>query len=178
MLRVRPQGLVGRIADLLMWPVMKGVMVLRGLLTLNWNFLNESPQRTHLWNNHHLQPSETEYLSQGMMVRLSGDTHAISHYRLSGLRRHLTFTRGGWQRYVVIAPANGGVTYWHIGWRTGAVHGVSRLRVSGPVRVLLGPDDVDFFGMTSDSCFQIEVMKIGTGRLGDGNKEFQKLPLL
>ncbi|MCX6718328.1 MAG: hypothetical protein NTY81_01850 [Candidatus Staskawiczbacteria bacterium] len=45
----------------------------------------------------------------------------------------------------------------------------------GPIRVLLGPKDVSFFGV-DDNGVQVPIHQIGGGRIGDGGP-FSQVPL-
>ncbi len=82
---------------------------------------------------------------------------------------------GGWRDYVVLSPYSVNQE-WHVGWIASDVCGISRIKLSGPVRMLLGPGDVEFFGIDMEGC-QIPICKIGQGKIGDGGK-YKRTPLL
>ena len=63
-----------------------------------------------------------------------------------------------------------------MGWIAGDVVGVSRIKLRGPVRVLLGPGDGLFFGVTAKRV-QVPIYLIGTGRIGKHNLH-EQIPLL
>jgi hypothetical protein len=98
-----------------------------------------------------------------------------SRVQSHGAASHVTIF-GGWKPYVVIRPKNI-EEKWHVGWRAGNVHGVSRIVLRGPVRMLIGPGDVWFFGVREMSDQQIEIMKIGTGEIGDHGPHSQTILL-
>lgn len=161
-LGLKPLGLVARTADCAMSPIMR---LVSGAPT-------EAPQRTHLWNYVRLNEGELKYLDETKMVSCQGITVRIQLWR----RLHHLTIFGGWKPYVVIRPRNT-EEKWHIGWRAGNVHGVSRIVLRGPVRMLIGPGDVWFFGVRELTDEQIQIMKIGFGEIGDGGPHSQT-PLL
>lgn len=161
-LGLKPLGLVARTADCAMSPIMR---LVSGAPT-------EAPQRTHRWNNVHLKEGDLDFLDETLMVSCAGMKSRVQSH---GAASHVTIF-GGWKPYVVIRPRNI-EEKWHIGWRAGNVHGVSRIVLRGPVRVLIGPGDVWFFGVREMSDEQIQIMKIGFGEIGDGGPHSQT-PLL
>lgn len=73
---------------------------------------------------------------------------------------------GGWRHYVVLEPC-GNYTAWHVGWITEDSVGVTRLTLRGPVRMLMGPKMVTFFGINTEGR-QISLAKVGEGTIGSG----------
>ncbi len=152
-----------RLADILIVPFM---YLLSGT--------TESPQRTHRWNQVRLRHDQVNYLLSEKMVFCKGVESSVRFHKL---RFHIPIL-GGWRDYVVIQPEES-VGGWHIGWTTADAVGVSRIVLHGPVRMLLGPGDVLFFGIRSESDNQIQILirKIGSGRVGDRGP-YRKVPLL
>jgi len=164
-LDIRHLGYFARLANFLMVPIM---YVVSGTF-------REKPQRTHAWDVQRLAEDEARRLSQAQMVFHRADRGAIARPRRWSIGFHVTIWRG-WRKYVVLSPnRNGG---WYIGWvahdKAGEV-GISRILLSGPVRMLLGPNDVSFFGVNM-SGFQIPICQIGEGRIGDRGPH-SKVPL-
>lgn len=160
-LYVRPLGLIARCADFLMTPIM---YLFSGTV--------EAPQKTHRWNNVHLKRGDIKHLDSNEMVRCKGKNKALC--RINPIF-HLPIL-GGWRDYVVLEPVES-IENWHVGWVAGETIGVSRIRLSGPVRLLLGSEDVTFFGVDAKDNFQIPIKKIGCGRIGHGG-QYAKVPLL
>lgn len=176
---IKPLGLLPRIADTLMVPIMQ-------IATGN---LHESPQRTHRWNNRKLTKEEVEGLDPCLMVEAPGiQTGAISDY---GFRFHIPIL-GGWRDYIVIRPIFEDDEPWYPGWTNEKVSGVSRLPINGAVRLLLGPTTTRFFGVLAPDGYddfdwfsttppprhpQIKIEVVNKGRIGVRSK-FSKLPLL
>lgn len=129
----------------------------------------ESPQLTHRWNNLHLERSAVDHLDRAMMLAFSGDPSAVVRNNFWDLRFHL----GGWSRYVVLEPDYDGT--WYVGWVWNAGAGASQIPISRHVRMLIGPSDTEFFGVTT-SGRQIKLREVGRGRIGD-RSSFQTIPL-
>lgn len=92
---------------------------------------------------------------------------------LAGVLAHLTIL-GGWRHYVVITPDTD--VDWHVGWHWPDGVGVSRISVRGPVRLLVPPNFIEWFGISASTNLQIPLRKTGEGWIGDGG-EFSQLPL-
>jgi len=165
-LSVRAQGPFGRWVDLKFEWVMRHVS----------GAPEEAPQRTHRWNNHHLKEEDVSHLNAGWMVSHRGDQSArkIPQIQvLAGALAHVT-KYGGWQSYLVLSPET--MKDWHIGWRWRGGAGVSRVVTKGPVRVLVGPNPTEWFGIEAGTNTQIPITQIGTGKIGDGGT-FARIPL-
>jgi hypothetical protein len=163
-IRVRPLGRLARFADVLMTPIM---YIISGTF-------REAPQQTHRWNNTTLKPEQVAHLGDGKKVFCSGVASAGVRFWLSIPFFHIPLL-GGWKDYVVLQPADTNQE-WYIGWLAHDVAGVSRIRIRGPVRMLLGPGDVSFFGVNLEGD-QIQLQEIGRGKIGDGGR-FRNAPLL
>jgi hypothetical protein len=164
-INLRPEGLIGYMADMAMVPIM---YLLSGTL--------ESPQRTHRWNNTRLKSDAVAHLDRAQMVHCERIPNAM---RRINPFFHLPIL-GGWPDYVVVEPEYGWNRRlrWHVGWvaNDGAA-GVSRIPIVGPVRMLVGPGDVDFFGILAGHGIQVVLCLIGTGRIGEGG-QWAQTPLL
>lgn len=153
------RGPMARLADTIALPVMR-LLAQRG----------ESPQLTHFWNNMRLPRAAADYLNLSLMVHVNGDAEAPHRMHALDLRFHL----GWWSRFVVLEPS----AYhepWFVGWITKDACGASQIPITRRVRMLIGPDDVSFFGVKQSTHAQIDLSQVGEGRLGGGT--FQDVPL-
>ncbi len=157
---IKPLGQLARTLDWLLDPVMR---VTSGA----WD---ESPQRTHRWNNHHLRPENVAHFNREMMVCHSGIPGETSIYPLF----HIP-ALGGWRNYVVLTPIER-PREWYVGWIAGNFVGVSRIQLTGLVRLLVGPGQVCWFGADFNGT-QIPIHQIGTGRIGEGGQFAKELLL-
>jgi len=163
-IRVLPLGWLARLADALMVPLM---YVLSGTF-------RESPQRTHRWNNTKLAKSQVDELDAHCMVCVLGRPESAQRFKWSLPVFHAPIL-GGWRDYIVLEPPHG-MGRWHVGWLADDAFGISRIPLNGPVRLLLGPGDVCFFGLMPHGG-QIVLHMIGEGHIGD-NGPHSHLPLL
>ncbi len=164
-IHVRPLGWLARIADVLMVP----------LMYLIAGTFSEAPQRTHIWNNTKLSKETTKNLSKNYAITCKGDERAVGRNGILDLRFHLPIF-GGWKKYVVLCPVDASQD-WYIGWISSIDAGVSRIKLRGPVRMLLGPSEVTFFGLNTETNEQINIKERGSGRVGDTGPHTQ-VPLL
>lgn len=171
---VQPVGLVVQSIDWALRPVMRFVS----------GVPDEAPQRTHRWNNTKLDPVQVEECLDWInVVCREGDPNAIP--RMPGSFRFHLPRFGGWNKYVVMQPevySDAGMLWyqgpWHVGWLTDTSAGVSRLTLEGPVRMLIGPEKVWFFGIEGKGgSKQMRLKFKGEGVIGDGS-EFKNIPLL
>lgn len=144
--------------------------------------IKESPQKTHAWNNHHLKLSQVSYLDTSKMIHKRGLPCSVKWqwqirlYQipyLGGVLKHLAIF-GGWKNYAVVGPEDLEIV-WYPGWTGQGFAGVSRIPAKGPVRLLIGPDDASFFGITS-SGDQVRLKKVGQGKIGK-NPVYSRIPL-
>lgn len=157
---VKPLGFWARLADLLMTPIMYAVS----------GTLKEESQRTHRWNNTKL--AEINWLCKTGLVRCEG----IGKKRwYESLVFHMPIF-GGWRNYVVLRPRNP-QGEWYVGWRVNGKVGISRFRIKGAVRMLVGPDDVEFFGIDTRTGKQRFIHEVGRGYIGNGGP-YSRMPLL
>lgn len=163
-LNVRKLNWFHRLADTLMIPLMH---CSAGTL--------EKPQETHFWNNTKLKPQDVGHLDQQKMVHCQGIPNASSRRVLRIPVFHIPIL-GGWRDYVVLEPSEICDEGWHAGWVADDVAGVSRIKLTKHVRLLLGPGDVSFFGVSPDGR-QISVQQNGEGKIGDHGPH-SKAPLL
>ena len=164
LINVKPQGLVGAWADVLMVP----------LMYLASGTFRESPRRARFfWNNRKLSQDEVKQLRSKIMVKVKGikGEHDPADVLFPFLHIPILF---GWRNYVVLKP-QARVKVWFIGRVTGDTGGISRVPLSGGVRMLIGPGDVEFFAIENGK--QIKLLEYGRGKIGwDG--PFRKFPLL
>jgi len=156
-------------ADRLMVPIMR---FLSGAL-------HEEPQQTHRWNNRRLRQTEIELLDASLMVFQAGNPSAFKWRWKMGLPIFHLPLLGGWKEYVVLRPSGLPAGYkesWHLGWHLVGLTGISRIKLMGPARALIGRGDVRFFAFDKDGQ-QIPLVAIGTGRIGDRSL-YSQLPLL
>lgn len=160
---LNPLSRLERIADTLMVPIM---YVLAGTF-------KEAPQQTHRWNNKKLSRSNVQHLNTAHCVVNLGIPGEAIRWFGKVPRFHIPIL-GGWRKYLVLEPEVNGV--WHVGWICHDVIGVTRIELVGPVRLLLGPKPVTFFGVDAEG-YQIPLREIGSGIVGKGGL-FSKVPLL
>lgn len=160
---VKPLNFWEKLADFLMTPVM---YLLAGTFS-------EKPQQTHKWNNKKLSKKEIGEIDKKMTQKVTGtDSKTIKN---SGIRFHCPIF-GGWREYVVFCPIDPEVNEWYIGWHCKEVTGISRINISGSVRVLVGSKECFFFGVSMQGN-QIPIYIIGKGKIGK-KSPFSKLPLV
>lgn len=148
-MKVEKIGFLARVADILMVPIM---YLLSGTL-------RESPQKTHAWNVQSLTKKQAESLDTKKMAHCKG-VRAIKRW---WFLFHIPFL-GGWKNYVVLHPSY--YETWYVGWKVSGVIQVSKVPLEGPVRMLIGSEDVSFFGISEDGE-QNPIIIIGEGRIGD-----------
>jgi len=66
---------------------------------------------------------------------------------------------------------------WYIGYKTNDIIGISRIILTGRVRMLIGHGNVSFYGIDAECYEQIAIREIDRGRIGEGGK-FAKEKLL
>lgn len=164
LLRPIQQGIAGRIADSLMVPIM---------YLLQGNF-REVPQRTHRWNNMHLNNSDVASLDADLIETVPADEDAstwwigpIPHFHMPVL--------GGWNKFVVLSPRIS-QTEWFVGWILSDSIGLSRIPIKQSVRLGIGPLPLQFFAVDTEGR-QIDIDIVGYGIIGKAG-EFAKVPLL
>jgi hypothetical protein len=167
-IKIRPLGIFEKILDVLFLPIMYMIMWLSGIF-------DECPQMTHYWNNLKLSRSLAPDKSLICLVKgIPGKVRKQGNIFMNALF-HIPFLGGG-KNYVVISPINIPEGGWYAGWHNEHVHGVSRILVNTPVRLLIGQDDCNFMGFDSKGN-QILVRVVYEGKIGDGGP-FRKFPLL
>lgn len=164
MLKPQKQGLIGRIADYLMMPVM---YILQGNI-------REIPQRTHRWNNRHLSREDIGTFDPGMTLSVEGDREALSRWFGPIPLFHMVIF-GGWKKFVVIKPKVS-QSSWFVGWVVSDAFGVSCIPLTSEVRLGLGPEPAQYFAVDADGR-QIDIDIVGYGSIGKA-AEFSKVPLL
>ena len=159
--KVKPQSFWSKVADWLMVPVM---YVLQGTIF-------ETPQLTHKWNNHPFPRAVRERLDFSSMVELQ-PLHAVRR------RKHFwdflfhAPIFGGWREYAVLTPKKndpGQPEPWRIGWMTGDTQAISQIVLTGPVRVLYGDFNTQFFAVDTTGQ-QLPLEQIDTGRIAAGGQ--------
>lgn len=136
----------------------------------------ESPQLTHFWNNMKLPLSALAHLDERDMVEVASFPDAMQRRRWDP-RWHLP-RFGGWKNYVVLEPAGYEDGEWFVGWKLSIENlaGVSLIPVYGRVRVLIGPSNVTFFGMSGARHRQIRLRLVAEGVIGE-DSAYTELPL-
>lgn len=162
-IKIRPLNKLEFSLDAILYPVMR-VLAPR----------SESIQRTHRWNNHHLDRSLVSTLDVAKCALVFGDQNAISRRAAADVRFHST-RLGGWKQFVVLGRTEDHGEPWYVGWLSSSVFGVSRYRQEGYCRCLRGSDDVLFFALNEHSE-QIDVTVIARGAIGDGGP-YRQIPL-
>lgn len=163
-IKLKKQTKLSKLGDFLMLPVM---------YFLQWTF-SEVPQRTHRWNNTKLPATAIVDFKSEDTVTVSGDKDAKRRWFGPFPLFHMPLF-GGWDEFVVLAPKEL-QTEWYIGWLPFDTIGVSQIPLKGSVRVLVGPKQVQFFGVDADGS-QISVEVVGKGVVGKAG-QFKKVPLL
>ncbi len=83
---------------------------------------------------------------------------------------------GGWGSLVVLTPHDPETREWFVGWVTHDAIGISRIPLTGQVRLLRGPNEVTFFGVDPEGQ-QIDIDIVGYGNIGRAGR-YAKVPLL
>ncbi len=161
---IQPPGFLARLGDVLLTPFMY----------LFSGTFKETPQRTHVWNSIRFSDQEVSHFDTEQMVQCGGISGAIRQVNQIPIF-HLPVL-GGWRDYVVLEPVNYKST-WNIGWNISGTTGASRFVLQGPVRILVGPKAICFFGINTQTGEQIPIRKIAVGRIGKGG-EYAQIPLL
>jgi hypothetical protein len=167
-IQIDPLGEFEDLLDMHMEPVMDAIAQISGAG-------DESSQITHYWNNSKLPRSlaPDKYL-MCLVKGISEKVRKQGNIFMNALF-HIPFLGGG-KNYVVVSPVNIPEGGWYAGWHNEHVHGVSRILVHTPVRLLRGRDDCNFMGFDSEGN-QILVRVVFQGKIGDDGP-FRKLPLL
>lgn len=152
----RPQGWLGKLLDGCMRPVM---------YWLQGNY-SELPQRTHRWNNLKFRHGELDQLDATAMVHAEQILKATERWQGGVIPRFHLARFGGWTNYFVVQPVTP-CNPWFVGWRTSDVQGLSIIPLTGPVRVLRGPGQTEWFGLDRTGR-QIAITKLGHGMIGQG----------
>ncbi len=136
-------------------------------------FFRGKPQRTHRW---HVQPIPCKVkstLDKCSMVIHFGDQKAAKRHLFGLPICHLPII-GGWRVFVVVCPVEAAAA-WHVGWICKDSAGINRIPLCGPVRMLVGPDKVRFFGVCPTTGAQIPLRKLGAGKLW--SRRYRHIPL-
>ena len=157
-----------KVLDALFLPVM---YIISGTFT-------ESPQQTHAWN---FVPIPQAHLSalEGVALYTPAPIHGARQWLFGWIPLFHIPIFGGWKKYHVLCPVKNkgeNIGVWHIAYKTEERAKYSLFPLTTPVRILIGPGSVFFFGITSDGK-KVSVEKIGEGTIGD-NGTYKKLPLL
>jgi hypothetical protein len=165
MIVIKKQGILSKVGDLIMLPIMYFVQ----------GNVYEVPQKTHMWNYQTLRAPEIQEINPAYCVELDKDPSAIRQF--TGLIPffHMPIF-GGWKNFVVLEPLDTVNTYWNVGWTLGNLVQVSRIQITQKVRLLTPPLPVQFFGIDSNGT-QIQIQTVGHGKVGEA-REYAKVPLL
>lgn len=124
----------------------------------------EAPQRTHRWNYRTLSCGEAMALDPSFCATSMGDQAAVRRYRFGFPVFHMPVL-GGWRHYAVVAPELLHEN-WHVGWVTEDANGVSRIPLTTPARLLIGPEPVRFFGVRVSDNRQLPVKILAIDAIG------------
>lgn len=170
MLKIKPQGVLGYLADVMMLPIM---YLLQGTF-------KESPQGTHRWNNKKItsQYTREKILNYFPLITFSGDAVASKRWLLGFIPLFHMPIFGGTRTFVVLEPSdfNG---FWFVGWYLpgdNGLIGVSRVPLGDKVRLTIGPDKVSFFAV-SLAGKPLQLSQVGMGKIGKAG-DFAEIPLL
>lgn len=165
-MNITPQGKLSRFGDWCMLPLM---YILQGTF-------DEVPQQTHRWNNSKFPLADIAHLQSELMVTVPGDPHAVRRWWGPLPIFHIPLL-GGWSKFVVLEPISPVVGSWYIGWIAGDTQiGISQIRLSNQVRLLVGSGPAQFFGL-GEAGEQISLAVVGHGRVGQSGA-FAEVPLL
>ncbi len=164
-IQIKVQSWPGRWLDIAMLPLM---YLLQGTL-------RESPQITHRWNNRRLSNQEFSLIDSSLTVRADADTEAPERW-FGPLPIFHTPVFGGWKKFVVLEPAEPVSGQWFVGWIAFDLAGMSKLPLSGQVRLLRGPQQTRFFGFDCDGN-QIALRHVADGEVGRAGT-YRLVPLL
>lgn len=160
-MNIQHPGLLWRVIDTLLWPVMFLVGGCR----------RSALQHTHAW---HMQNASGFVVDHTLAARVAGSDS--SSLQRKGILFHIPLL-GGWRDYAVL-EAEYVSGHWHVAWQLGdATIQVHRLPIKiTQVRVLVGPAGAQttFFALTDDGQ-QLPLRAVATGRLGDG--QYRRVPL-
>lgn len=162
--KVKRQSVFGLIADFMMMPI----------IALCQFSLKESLQRTHFWNNQKLGSFEADRINESEGVKHPGDPAAEERWFMEFFPIFHIPALGGWKNYIVLEPEPEDEV-WFPGWKADDVTGVSQVRVTGRVKLLLGPGKVTFFGIDRFG-HQVPISLVGYGTLGE-RSPYKKVPL-
>lgn len=139
------------------------------LMYLASGTFSESPQQTHRWNyDTYSSKKIRRVVRSSNAVHIRGVLGECEPWWYGVPRFHIPLI-GGWRHYVVLEPEDPRITMWHVGWLTRESGGISRIVLTGKVRMLRGPKDTWFFGVGTDGA-QIPIRSRGTGVIGDGGR--------
>ena len=155
-IRVDPLGWFARLVEFVMILIMKA----------RYGAWREAPPRTRQ-GNIPLSRIRLGGFSEGMMVHSEGIHDSVP---------------SNWRHYIVVEPiksigSSGTDVEWHVGWKTGDACGVSRILLSGPVRVPVCRGNHSFFGVKSRTGDQLFVRRVGAGYIGDDG-DFHEVPFV
>lgn len=158
---------LAKLADMLMAPIM---------YLISGTF-KEAPQQTHLWNNVILSSSQVDNLDRTkMVISKPVVTERDSPRRILGIPIFHIPILGGWKNYLVLEPVDH-TGNWCVGWISDDTTGVSKLRNTGPIRVLITNKECLFFGIDPETSEQVSITDVARGKIGAGG-DFKDTPLL
>ena len=157
-IKVSPMGVWATLGDILMTPVMYLVS----------GTFQETPQRTHAWNVETFCPSSERIPAQFLLPVLGKEN--VSQRFVAGFPLFHIPILGGWRDYVVLQPKES-KSGWYVGWITEEkTIQVSKIPLSGRVRLLQGSQETLFFGVDKETGDLILLECIGSGRIGEGGE--------
>lgn len=133
-----------------------------------------TPQKTRFWNNKTI-PEGSFILDSKLVMFIDGNKNETARRKWKIIPISHMPRFGGWTDYAVLSPRDKDIRVWFVGWKTDDAFGLSLIPIQNQVRVLVGPNDVQFFGVDFNGE-QINLDLDGRGKIGELN-EFSSIPL-
>lgn len=110
-------------------------------------------------------------LPPGLALLVNGDAKAVkAKSKLGLLFAHLL----GWKECAILSPENLFLP-WRLAFSSKGNNEYCTIKVNGAIRVLIGPDDVYFWGLSEN---ETPVLLVLVGRYRINNTKIQEIPLI
>lgn len=133
----------------------------------------EAPQQTHRWNNQRLTANDIADLDLAACTHGTAQPEATKCFVCGFPIFHVPIL-GDWRDYVILTPKE--PIDWHVGWYAIDSIGISRIHLTGAVRLLRGSQSATFFGCNIHGE-QVPLQQLGHGRIGNQDS-YAHTPLL